>query len=63
MPDYANDARSLGDRLESFYADHQNSELSGLRVKELPRHNTTQKPTQVNSSEAWRDGIRETRGY
>ncbi|MGN6504268.1 MAG: sulfatase family protein [Tepidisphaeraceae bacterium] len=38
-------------RLESWYADHERPETSGLRVATLPRHN--------QSSEAWRDGLRE----
>ena len=51
------------DLLDTFCANHEDPELSGLRVKDLPRHNTTQKPTQVISSEAWRDRIRESRGF
>ncbi len=39
--------------LERWYASHENPVLSGLRVKALPLHNT---------SEAWRDGLREARG-
>ena len=48
--------------LETFYAEHEDPKKSGLRIKELPRHNSPQKPSQVVSSEAWRDGIRESRG-
>ena len=52
----------LLERLEAFYTRHDHPDCSGLRVKDLPRHNHVQKPTQVISSEAWRDGIRESRG-
>ncbi|MDP6041849.1 MAG: DUF4976 domain-containing protein, partial [Candidatus Latescibacteria bacterium] len=48
--------------LEVFYSEYEDFEKSGLRVKELPRHNNPQKPSQVVSSEAWRDGVRESRG-
>lgn len=48
--------------LEIFYSEYEDVEKSGLRVKALPRHNNPQKPSQVVSSEAWRDGIREKRG-
>lgn len=41
-------------QLEAFYADHQDPLKTGLRVKDLPRHN--------ENSEAWRDGVREARG-
>jgi choline-sulfatase len=37
--------------LEAFYAHHDSAEKSGLRAKDLPRHN--------RSREAWRDGLRE----
>ena len=53
----------LLNKLESFYSRHEDPERSGRRVKELPRHNTPQKPSQTVSSEAWRDGIREARGF
>jgi choline-sulfatase len=62
-PGYAKVAASLADDLETFFRRHQDPDLSGLKVKELPRHNTAQKPAQTFSSEAWRDGIRESRGY
>ena len=41
-------------RLDAFYRRHDNPALSGLRVKDLPKHN--------EGSEAWRDGRREARG-
>jgi len=62
QPASAGTREQLLGRLESFYARHDDPARSGLRVKELPRHNHTQKPTQVHSSEAWRDGIRESLG-
>lgn len=37
-------------QLEEFYAQHESPEKTGLRVKELRRH---------NDHEAWRDGLRE----
>lgn len=40
--------------LDAFYSRYSVEEKSGLRVKDLPRHNV--------SSEAWRDGRREARG-
>ena len=49
-------------RLEAFYDDHEDPEKSGLRIKSLPRHNLPLRPSQVISAEAWRDGIRESRG-
>ena len=39
-------------RLEAFFAEYEIAALSGLRVKDLPRH---------NAKEAWRDGEREAR--
>ncbi len=39
--------------LQAFYAEREDTALSGLRVKELPPH---------NEHEAWRDGRREARG-
>jgi arylsulfatase A-like enzyme len=44
----------LEQQLESWYAEHQHSQKSGLRVKNLRQHN--------ERSEAWRDGLRERRG-
>lgn len=44
----------LKKQLDSFYGVHEDEALSGLRVKELPAHNT--------ANEAWRDGRREARG-
>jgi choline-sulfatase len=44
----------LRERLEAFYSCYEDSEKSGLKVKELPQHNA--------SAEAWRDGRREARG-
>jgi choline-sulfatase len=41
-------------QLEAWYAGHEDPEKSGLRVKELRRHN--------GQAEAWRDGLRERRG-
>lgn len=40
-------------RLDEFYAQREDAELTGLRVKRLPQH---------NHKEAWRDGEREARG-
>ena len=40
-------------RLDEFYAQREDAELTGLRVKQLPQH---------NHKEAWRDGEREARG-
>ena len=40
-------------RLDAFFANHEREALSGLRVKQLPKH---------NYKEAWRDGEREARG-
>lgn len=51
----------LTEKLNTFFAQHQDPEKSGLNVQNLPRHNTPQKPTQIISSEAWRDGIRSRR--
>lgn len=44
----------LEKQLDAFYAAHEDPAKSGLRVKDLPRHN--------ENSEAWRDGVREARG-
>lgn len=44
----------LDARLEHWYSLHEDPEKSGIRVKELPRHNS--------QYEAWRDGRREARG-
>ena len=61
-PDMSKIRDHLLRRLEAFYARHEDPRKSGLLAKELPRHNTPKKPSQVISSEAWRDGIRESRG-
>ena len=53
-PEYAEIQDDLAARLEAWYADHQDSIQSGLRVKHLRRHN--------ENAEAWRDGKRERRG-
>lgn len=42
---------TLTRRLEAWYAGHEETAKSGLRVKELPIHN--------HGNEAWRDGCRE----
>jgi len=62
QPELAGVFRELETRLDAFYGQHEDPDKSGLRVKELPRHNTTQKPIQKVSCEAWRDGVRELRG-
>lgn len=41
-------------KIDGFYAEYTDPEKSGLRVKELPKHNS--------GAEAWRDDRRETRG-
>jgi len=46
--------RELLDELQAFLACHEEPSRSGLRVKELRQHNA--------GIEAWRDGIRESRG-
>ena len=61
-PDLAGTREDLSGRLDAFYARYEDLEKSGLRVKDLPRHNCAQKPGQTVSSEAWRDGVRESRG-
>ncbi|MCC7407806.1 MAG: DUF4976 domain-containing protein, partial [Phycisphaeraceae bacterium] len=53
-PAHAQLRRDLEARLDAFYAQHEDPAKSGLRVKELPRHN--------DGSEAWRDGLREAAG-
>ena len=62
LPDRAATKADLSKRLEDFYRKYEDPEKTGLRVKDLPRHNTAQKPAQTISAEAWRDGIRESRG-
>ncbi len=52
--EYAAVEAALRDELEAFYRAHADPRHSGLRVKQLPRHNAR--------SEAWRDGLREARG-
>lgn len=63
IDDCSSVVRDLSAKLEAFYSKHEDPDRSGLKVRDLPRHNTTQKPAQVISSEAWRDGIRESRGF
>jgi hypothetical protein len=53
-PEYARARTLLRNRLRAFFAKHEDPRKSGLRVKELRRHN--------ERYEAWRDGIREQRG-
>lgn len=53
-PEFELVREDLSRQLRSWYAIHEEPEKSGLRVKELARHN--------NWNEAWRDGIRESRG-
>lgn len=50
LPEYAATYEALLQRLEEWYAEHEDTTRSGLRVQELPRH---------NEWEAWRDGLRE----
>jgi len=50
--------QELTSKIDTFFDQHEDPTKSGLRIQELPRHNTPQKPAQKNSSEAWRDGIR-----
>lgn len=52
--EYAAVEAALWDELAAFYRAHDDPRRSGLRVKDLPRHNAR--------SEAWRDGLREARG-
>ncbi len=47
-------AAQLKARLDAYYAGHESPQKSGLRVKQLPTHNS--------ANEAWRDGRREARG-
>ena len=47
-------AAQLKSRLDAFYAAHESPDKSGLRVKQIPAHNS--------ANEAWRDGRREARG-
>jgi choline-sulfatase len=53
LSEYAETHAALLQRLEEWYASHEEAAKSGLRVKELPRH---------NNWEAWRDGLREAQG-
>jgi len=46
--------RALKVQIDAFYARYSREETSGLRVKQLHRHNA--------GAEAWRDGRREARG-
>ena len=52
---YATVQHDLAARLEAFYRRFDDPNTSGLRVKELRRHN--------RNAEAWRDGRREARGF
>jgi choline-sulfatase len=52
--EYAEITGDLLARLDVFYSRYADNETSGLRVKELRRHN--------RDAEAWRDGRREARG-
>ncbi len=54
VPDKQQIVAELKHKLDAFYADHADPEKTGLRVKELPKHNS--------AYEAWRDGLREDRG-
>jgi len=53
-PRYTETRSKLLVQLESWYAQHDDPAKSGLRVKQLRQHN--------RGSEAWRDGLRESRG-
>jgi choline-sulfatase len=53
-PGISEEEASLTARLDAFYARYDDPARSGLRVKDLPRHN--------ERSEAWRDDLREARG-
>jgi arylsulfatase A-like enzyme len=53
-PAHAATVRALTADLDAFYARYSDPAHSGLRVKELRRHN--------RQVEAWRDGLREARG-
>ncbi|MEZ4831692.1 MAG: sulfatase-like hydrolase/transferase [Caldilineaceae bacterium] len=53
-PEYAEIQDELSALLKGWYADHQDPDHTGMRVKYLPRHN--------ENAEAWRDGKRERRG-
>jgi arylsulfatase A-like enzyme len=50
-PDKQPTVAELRHQLETFFADYSDTEKTGLRVKELPGHNS--------AYEAWRDGLRE----
>jgi len=62
QPRYEASLKDLDDRLEQFFHLHTVPGNSGLLGRELPRHNTAQKPTQKDSCEPWRDTVREQRG-
>ena len=51
--EYPQVAEAYKARLDAFYAGREDAALTGLRVKQLPKH---------NHKEAWRDGEREARG-
>ena len=53
-PRHAGLLDELAAQLAAWYAKHEDPAKSGLRVRDLPRHNP--------SNEAWRDGRREARG-
>jgi len=52
--DYPDHVETMIEQLDTYYEQYDVPEKSGLRVKDLPRHNT--------AHEAWRDGKREARG-
>jgi choline-sulfatase len=51
--DHKNTISDLRQQLDAFYSNFEDSQNSGINVKNLPRH---------NDHEAWRDGRRENRG-
>lgn len=54
LPEYQAIRLQLLEELEAWYRQHEDPAKQGLRVKELRQHS--------RKSEAWRDGIRESRG-
>jgi hypothetical protein len=54
VPKYESVRAHLAAAIDTFYSRHEDPAKSGLRVKQLRRHN--------NGAEAWRDGLREARG-
>lgn len=59
LPESENIKQALTVKLDDYFKKYSDPLKSGLKVKELPRHNAPQKPSQKISSEGWRDGIRE----